>query len=75
MRNDFLPVSPPCISDEEIAEGVDTCGGLDHPGPKRKRFEHEFAAAVNAPAPGVKLLYCRLHPRAHHMGMARPMLS
>jgi len=51
MRKDFLPLSPPCISDEEIAEVVDTLrSDWITTGPKVKRFEHEFAAAVNAPA-------------------------
>jgi len=51
MRKDFLPLSPPCISDEEIAEVVDTLrSDWITTGPKVKRFEHEFAPAVNAPA-------------------------
>ncbi|MCU1343015.1 MAG: UDP-4-amino-4-deoxy-L-arabinose--oxoglutarate aminotransferase, partial [Candidatus Acidoferrum typicum] len=51
MRKDFLPLSPPCISDEEIAEVVDTLrSDWITTGPKVKRFEQEFAAAVDAPA-------------------------
>jgi dTDP-4-amino-4,6-dideoxygalactose transaminase/lipopolysaccharide/colanic/teichoic acid biosynthesis glycosyltransferase len=51
MRKNFLPLSPPCISDEEIAEVVDTLrSDWITTGPKVKRFEQEFAAAVNAPA-------------------------
>jgi dTDP-4-amino-4,6-dideoxygalactose transaminase/lipopolysaccharide/colanic/teichoic acid biosynthesis glycosyltransferase len=51
MRKDFLPFSPPCISEEEIAEVVDTLrSDWITTGPKVKRFEEEFAAAVGAPA-------------------------
>jgi len=51
MRKDFLPLSPPCISEEEIAEVVDTLrSDWITTGPKVKRFEQEFAAAVDAPA-------------------------
>ena len=51
MRKNFLPLSPPCISDEEIAEVVDTLrSDWITTGPKVKRFEQAFAAAVNAPA-------------------------
>jgi dTDP-4-amino-4,6-dideoxygalactose transaminase len=51
MRSSFLPFSPPCIGEEEIAEVVDTlrCGWLTT-GPKVKQFEREFAAFVGAPA-------------------------
>ena len=51
MRNEFLPFSPPCIGEEEIAEVVDTLrSDWITTGPKVKRFEEEFAAAVGAPA-------------------------
>jgi len=51
MRNKFLPLSPPCIGEEEIAEVVDTLrSGWITTGPKVKRFEQEFAATVGAPA-------------------------
>src|ERR1700722_14000652 len=51
MRKDFLPLPPPCISEEEIAEVVDTLrSDWITTGPKVKRFEQEFAAAVDAPA-------------------------
>jgi dTDP-4-amino-4,6-dideoxygalactose transaminase/lipopolysaccharide/colanic/teichoic acid biosynthesis glycosyltransferase len=51
MRNEFLPFSPPCIGEEEIAEVVDTLrSDWITTGPKVKRFEEEFAAAVDAPA-------------------------
>jgi dTDP-4-amino-4,6-dideoxygalactose transaminase len=51
MRTTFLPFSPPLIGEEEIAEVVDTLrSDWITTGPKVKRFEQEFAAAVNAPA-------------------------
>src|SRR3984893_982961 len=51
MRKEFVPFSPPCISEEEIAEVVDTLrSDWITTGPKVKRFEEEFAAAVDAPA-------------------------
>ena len=51
MRKEFLAISPPCISEEEIAEVVDTLrSDWITTGPKVKRFEQEFAAAVDAPA-------------------------
>src|SRR5213075_3482034 len=49
-RTEFLPFSPPSIGEEEIAEVVDTL--RSHwitTGPKTKRFETEFAAALEAP--------------------------
>lgn len=50
-RSTFLPFSPPDISEEDIAEVVDTLrGGWISTGPKVKRFEEEFALAVGAPA-------------------------
>jgi dTDP-4-amino-4,6-dideoxygalactose transaminase len=51
MRNSFLPFSPPCLGEEEIAEVVDTLrSGWLTTGPKVKQFEREFAAFVGAPA-------------------------
>ncbi len=51
MRKTFLPFSPPCIGEEEIAEVVDILrSGWITAGPKVKRFEQEFAATVGAPA-------------------------
>ena len=50
-RSEFLPFAPPTLGEEEIAEVVDT---LRSPwittGPKTRRFEEAFAAAVGAPA-------------------------
>jgi dTDP-4-amino-4,6-dideoxygalactose transaminase len=58
MRNNFLPFSPPCIGEEEIAEVVDTLrSGWLTTGPKVKQFEREFAAFVGAPA-GLALSSC-----------------
>jgi dTDP-4-amino-4,6-dideoxygalactose transaminase len=49
-RTEFLPFSPPCIGEEEIAEVVDTLrSNWITTGPKTKRFETEFAAAIGAP--------------------------
>jgi len=49
-RTEFLPFSPPCIGEEEIAEVVDTLRSTwITTGPKTKRFETEFAAALGAP--------------------------
>ena len=51
MRNNFLPFSPPCIGEEEIAEVVDTLrSDWLTTGPKVKQFEREFASFVGAPA-------------------------
>ena len=51
MRKEFLSFSPPCIGEEEIAEVVDALrSDWITTGPKVKRFEEEFAAAVDAPA-------------------------
>ena len=51
MRKEFLPLSPPFIGEEEIAEVVDTLrSDWITTGPKVMRFEQEFAAAVGAPA-------------------------
>ncbi len=51
VRANFLSFSPPLIGDEEIAEVIDTLrSDWITTGPKVKRFEEEFAAAVGAPA-------------------------
>lgn len=51
LRKDFLAFAPPCLGEEEIAEVVDTLrSDWITTGPKVKRFEEEFAAAVRAPA-------------------------
>jgi dTDP-4-amino-4,6-dideoxygalactose transaminase len=51
VRNTFLPFSSPLIGEEEIAEVVDTLrSDWITTGPKVKRFEQEFAAALAAPA-------------------------
>ena len=49
-RTQFLPFSPPAIGEEEINEVVDTLRSQwITTGPKTKRFEAEFAAALGAP--------------------------
>jgi dTDP-4-amino-4,6-dideoxygalactose transaminase len=49
-RREFLPFSPPCIGDEEIAEVVDTLRtDWITTGPKAKQFERDFAAYLGAP--------------------------
>ncbi len=51
MRDTFLPFSPPLIGEEEIAEVVDTLrSDWITTGPKVRRFEADFAEAVDAPA-------------------------
>src|SRR5688572_25640415 len=48
-REEFLPFSPPDISEAEIAEVVDTLrSGWITTGPKTRRFEQEFAAYVGS---------------------------
>jgi dTDP-4-amino-4,6-dideoxygalactose transaminase/lipopolysaccharide/colanic/teichoic acid biosynthesis glycosyltransferase len=50
-RRELLPFSRPSIGEEEIAEVVDTLrSDWITTGPKVRRFEQEFAAAVGAPA-------------------------
>ncbi len=47
--NRYLPFSPPCIGEEEIAEVADTLrSDWITTGPKVKRFEHEFASFIGA---------------------------
>lgn len=51
MRDDFLPFSPPSLTEAEIAEVVDTLhSNWITTGPKTKRFEQEMAAYLGAPA-------------------------
>src|SRR5580704_3748674 len=51
MRDSFLPFSPPEIGEEEISEVIETLrSDWITTGPKVKRFEEEFSAAVGAPA-------------------------
>src|SRR5688572_14264005 len=50
-RSNFLKFSPPDITEEEIAEVVDTLrSGWITTGPKTKRFEEEFASYVGSEA-------------------------
>lgn len=50
MRSTYLPFSPPSIGDEEIAEVVDTLrSDWITTGPKTRRFEELFAAAIGSP--------------------------
>ena len=50
-RREFLPFAPPLIGEEEIREVVDTLkSDWITTGPKTRRFEHEFAAYLGAPA-------------------------
>jgi dTDP-4-amino-4,6-dideoxygalactose transaminase len=49
-RDEFLPFSPPCIGEEEIAEVIDTLRSKwITTGPKTKRFEVEFRDFLGAP--------------------------
>lgn len=51
MRDSFLPFSPPCLDDDEIAEVTDSLrSGWITTGPKCKAFESAFAARLNSPA-------------------------
>jgi len=76
MRDSFLPFSPPCIGEEEIAEVVDTLrSGWLTTGPKVKQFEQEFAAFVGAPASlalTLVLRRCILRWSASGLGRATP---
>lgn len=50
IRSTFLPFSPPCIGEEEIAAVVDALrSDWITTGPRTRRFEAEFATAVSAP--------------------------
>ena len=50
-RASFLAFSPPALSEEEIAEVVDTLrSDWITTGPKARRFEQEFSAYLQAPA-------------------------
>jgi dTDP-4-amino-4,6-dideoxygalactose transaminase len=49
LSEDFLPIARPNISEDEIAEVVDTLrSGWLTMGPKTQQFEREFAASVGA---------------------------
>ena len=51
MRDEFLPFSPPSLTEAEVAEVVDTLrSNWITTGPKTKRFEQEMAAYLGAPA-------------------------
>lgn len=51
MRTEFLPFSPPSISELEIEAVVDTLrSGWITTGPKTREFEREFAGAFRSPA-------------------------
>jgi lipopolysaccharide/colanic/teichoic acid biosynthesis glycosyltransferase len=51
MRQEFLPFSKPSIGKQEIAGAIDNfCSDWITTGPRMKRFEQEFAEAVDAPA-------------------------
>lgn len=50
MRSEFLPFSPPSLTEAEVAEVVDTLrSAWITTGPKTKRFEQEMAAYLGAP--------------------------
>jgi dTDP-4-amino-4,6-dideoxygalactose transaminase len=67
MRDNFLPISPPFVGEEEINEVVDTLRvGWITTGPKVKRFEEEFAAFVGSPA----ALALNSGTTALHVGLA-----
>ena len=63
MRSTFLPLASHSLGEEEIAEVVDTLrSDWITTGPKVKRFEEEFAAALGAPAAlGVNSCTAALH--------------
>lgn len=73
MRKTFLPFSPPLIGEEEIAEVVDTLrSDWITTGPKVKKFEQEFAAAVDAPAAlAVNSCTAALHVALKTLGVGR----
>ena len=51
MRDSFLPFSPPCLDDDEIAEVVESLrSGWITTGPKCRAFEKAFAAKLASPA-------------------------
>jgi dTDP-4-amino-4,6-dideoxygalactose transaminase len=68
-----VPFSPPNISEEEIAEVVDTLRtDWITTGPKTKKFEEEFARRVDAPA-GIAMNSCTagLHVALATLGIGR----
>lgn len=51
MRDSFLPFSPPCLDDDEIAEVVEALrSGWITTGPKCRAFEQAFAERLDSPA-------------------------
>ncbi len=51
MRDRFLPFSPPCLDDDEIAEVVESLrSGWITTGPKCRAFEQAFANKLHSPA-------------------------
>ena len=51
MRDSFLPFSPPCLDDDEIAEVVESLrSGWITTGPKCRAFEEAFALKLASPA-------------------------
>jgi dTDP-4-amino-4,6-dideoxygalactose transaminase len=51
VRSEFLPFSPPTLSDEDLAEVLDTLrSDWITTGPKTKLFEEHFAEYVHSPA-------------------------
>jgi dTDP-4-amino-4,6-dideoxygalactose transaminase/lipopolysaccharide/colanic/teichoic acid biosynthesis glycosyltransferase len=72
-RRELLPFSRPSIGEEEIAEVVDTLrSDWITTGPKVRRFEQEFAAAVGAPAAlGLSSCTAALHLALVSQGIGR----
>lgn len=73
MRKEFLPLSPPLIGEEEIAEVVDTLRSeWITTGPKTKLFEQEFAAAIGTQsALAVNSCTAALHIALATLGVGR----
>lgn len=73
MRQSLLPFSPPWMGEEEIAEVADTLrSGWIGTGPKAKRFEQEFAAAVGAASTlAVNSCTAALHVSLAALGIGR----
>lgn len=71
MRREFLPFSPPNISEEEIAEVADTLrSDWITTGPKTKRFEAAFAQYLGAPdALGLNSCTAGLHTALVALGV------
>ena len=73
VRREFLPFSPPCLGEEEIAEVVDTLrSGWLSTGPKTRRFEGEFQEYLGAPgALAVSSCTAALHTALATAGVGR----